>query len=99
MKKILVGETYMSDGVDLIHTWGSVEEALVSGRFEYLNEMWDEDLNDLSWEEVQEIEDLEEFINTVGYPFYLVESESRNTLAFSIINQLVDRTQSEQKFL
>jgi hypothetical protein len=75
MKKILVGETYMNDGIDLIHTWGSVQEALDSGRFEYLNEMWDEDQNDLTWDEVQEIENLEEFINTVSYPFYLVESE------------------------
>ena len=75
MEKILVGETYMSDGVDLIHTWGTVEEALSSGRFEYLNEMWNEDLEDLTWDEVQEIEDLKKFIETVGYPFYLIQTD------------------------
>jgi ribosome-associated toxin RatA of RatAB toxin-antitoxin module len=67
-KTILVRETYMSDGVDLIHSWSSVDEALESGRFEYLNEMWDQDI---SWEEVCQIENLKEFIEKVGYPFEL----------------------------
>jgi hypothetical protein len=71
MKNILVGETNMQDGNDLIHSWGSVGEALDSGRFDYLEEMWDEDI---SWDEVKQIKDLTEFIEKVSYPFYLVES-------------------------
>ena len=75
MKKVLVRETNMGNGVDLFHIWTSVEEALRSGQFDYLTDMWDEDLEDLTWEEVQEIENLEEFINTIGYPFEVVKSE------------------------
>lgn len=42
MTKVL--ETYTSDGIDIIHEWSSVEEALESGRFDYLfEEEWYDD--------------------------------------------------------
>ena len=73
-ENVLVGETYMSDGVDLIHSWSSVEEALESGRFDFCEEMWDDE--EMSWEEVTEMTDLKEFIEKINYPFYLLESEN-----------------------
>jgi hypothetical protein len=72
---VLIGETDMDNGVDLIHSWTSVEEALESERFSFLEEYWDEDSNDMSWEQVTQMTDLKEFIKKVSHPFYLVESE------------------------
>ncbi len=75
MKKkiVLVGETYMDNGIDLIHSWSSVEEALESERFSFLREYWDDE--EMSWDELTQMKDLEEFIEKVNHPFYLVKSE------------------------
>ena len=54
----------------------SVKQALKSGRFDYMEDMWDDDSEEMSWEEVCEIVELEAFIEKVSYPFYLVESEN-----------------------
>lgn len=37
-KQVVVVETNMWDGVDLVHTWSNVDEARDSGRFDYLIE-------------------------------------------------------------
>ncbi len=71
---LLIRETAMSDGIDKIYAWSSVKEAHESGRFEYLNEMWDEDMNDgLTWKKVCKIKSLRKFIETVDYPFSIIE--------------------------
>lgn len=56
-KQVKVRETYMDDGVDLIHTFSTVQEALDSGRFEYIEE------------DLTEYKSVEELIAHVGYPF------------------------------
>lgn len=75
MKKkiVLVGETEMDNGIDLIHSWSSVEEALESERFSFLQEYWDDE--EMSWDELTQMTDLEKFIEKVNHPFYLIESE------------------------
>jgi hypothetical protein len=70
MAKVLEG--YMSDGVDLIHEWKSVKEALDSGRFDYLWDMFDED-EDENPDDLYECETIEELIEKVSYPFELIE--------------------------
>ena len=63
-KEVTVIETNMCDGNDLIHEWYSVEEALESGRFDYL-------IEDGSYKEKQltSCKSVEELIELVGYPF------------------------------
>ena len=58
-------ETNMTDGVDLIHNWKTVKQALKSGRFDY-----HEDIDDL-----YNCKSIEELIETISYPFSLIESK------------------------
>ena len=69
--KTKVIEGYMGDGVDLIHYWSSVNEALESGRFEYLWNNYDEDLDDFHPDELEKCQSVEEMIEMVGFPFEL----------------------------
>lgn len=64
-------ETNMSDGVDIIWDFNTIQEALESERFDYLSQFIDED-SELSELDVilSKSETIEEFINNVGYPFY-----------------------------
>ena len=71
MEKTKVIEGYMGDGVDLIHHWSSVEEALESGRFEYLWNNYDEDMDDFHPDELEKCQSVEEMIKIVGFPFEL----------------------------
>lgn len=66
MTKVL--ETEMWDGVDLIHQWSSVEEAIESGRFDYLLEH-----EECTEEELESCKSVEELVKLAGYPFYIVE--------------------------
>jgi hypothetical protein len=78
-------ETNMSDGIDLIHEWSSVEEALQSGRFDYVYQMWcDEYPDEIEDYDIQDEEDLfnffkqeckgiEDFIEKISYPFDLAD--------------------------
>lgn len=65
-KQIRVLETGMCDGIDIIHTFTSVEEALESGRFDYLIEQ-----DEYTEEELSSYKSVEEFIEKIGYPFFL----------------------------
>jgi hypothetical protein len=69
--KTTVIEGYMSDGVDLIHNWSSVQEALESGRFEYLWLNYDEDFDDFNPDDLYKCQSVEEMIEMVGFPFEL----------------------------
>jgi hypothetical protein len=78
-------ETNMNDGIDLIHEWSSVEEALKSGRFDYVYQMWCDEYDDEMEEyDIKNEDDLfnffrkecdgvEDFIEKISYPFYLAE--------------------------
>ena len=76
---MLIIETNMDDGVDLEWCWDTIEEAIESGRFEYIeetgfNDEYDEDgnLTYSHWDFIVEnSKTLEEFIENVGYPFYI----------------------------
>ena len=68
--KILVGETYMADGIDLIHEWSSVEEAWESGRLDFLEDFLDDDEE---FEEIKKSKSVQELIEKVSYPFYFVD--------------------------
>ena len=68
--KILVGETYMADGIDLIHEWSSVEEVWESGRLDYLEDFLDDEEE---FEEIKKSKSIEELIKKVSYPFYFVD--------------------------
>ena len=70
MKKVLEG--YMSNGVDLIHEWSSVREALDSGRFDYLWSNYDED-EDENPDDLYRCETIEELIKKVSYPFEIIQ--------------------------
>jgi len=63
-----VRETNMSDGIDLYHEFNSVEEALDSERFDYLIEN-----EDFTEQELISCKSVEELINKINYPFYLVD--------------------------
>lgn len=71
MEKTKVIEGYMGDGVDLIHHWSSVEEALQSGRFEYLWNNYDEEFDDFNPDDLIKCQSVEEMIKIVGFPFEL----------------------------
>jgi hypothetical protein len=71
--KILVGETYMADGIDLIHEWSSVEEAWVSGRLDYLSDDWI--TTNSEYKKLRSYKTLRKLIEKVSYPFYFVESK------------------------
>jgi len=59
-------ETNMGDGIDLVHDWNTIDEAVDSGRFEYIEQ------NDgkKAWKKIMKATTIEEFIENVGYPFY-----------------------------
>jgi len=63
--KVIVIETYMGDGNDLIHEWKTVRAALKSGRFDYLIEN-----GDYKKKQLTSCETVEELVELVGYPFY-----------------------------
>jgi len=64
MTKVI--ETNMSDGIDLTHFFDDVNEALESGRFDYLVEN-----GDLEEEQLTTCKSVQELIKLVGYPFFL----------------------------
>lgn len=78
-KKTIVIEGYMHDGIDRIHVWSSVEDALESGRFEYLDEQ-DHDDDDFNPDELDQCESVEELIEMVGYPFEVYEGDLQELL-------------------
>jgi hypothetical protein len=63
-----IRETNMSDGIDLYHEFNSVEEALHSERFDYLIEN-----EDFTEQELKSCKSVEELINKINHPFYLVD--------------------------
>jgi len=63
MTKVI--ETYHQDG-DQTYLWSSIEEAVNSGRFDYLYDEH-EDFDGL----IEDSEDLNDFIEKVGFPFFL----------------------------
>jgi hypothetical protein len=71
----IVIETYMSDGVDLVHSWSSVKEAFDSGRLDYLWDEYDENSGDEHPDDLKKCQSVEELIEKVSYPFYLFKSE------------------------
>jgi hypothetical protein len=64
MTKVI--ETYLADG-DETYWWSSVDEALESGRFEYLEEELDEE----EMEDIENSKSVKELIEKVGFPFFL----------------------------
>ena len=68
----IVIEGYMGDGIDRVYTWGSVQEALDSGRFEYLEF---QDLEEFVYDDLETCQSVEELINLVGYPFEVYQGE------------------------
>lgn len=72
--KTKVIETYHHDG-DQTYYWSSVKEALKSGRFDYLEDTYDEDIEDETfdefWSRIENSKSVKELIEIVGYPFYL----------------------------
>jgi hypothetical protein len=77
----IVIEGYMNDGIDRVYSWGSVDEALESGRFEYLDGMYDEDDEDsLNPDDLENCESVEELIEMVGYPFEVYEGDLKELL-------------------
>lgn len=70
MEKTIVIEGYMVDDIDRIHIWSSVEEALGTGRFEYLWIEYDEDDEfSVNPDDLYDCQSVEELIEKVGYPF------------------------------
>lgn len=70
---MIVIETNMRDGVDLIHEWNTVDDAWKSGRLDYLSEQdWrdEEEMNEL-----YSIQNLRELIEKIWDPFYIMESK------------------------
>jgi len=79
--KTIVIEGYMGDGIDRVYTWGSVEEAIETGRFEYLYGMYDEDDEDsINPDDLDKCESVEELIEMVGYPFEVYEGDLKELL-------------------
>jgi hypothetical protein len=66
-------ETNMNDGVDLIHNWKTVKQALKSGRFDYLWDNYDEDIDDENPDDLYDCKSINELIEKVSYPFSLVD--------------------------
>ena len=64
MTKVI--ETYLDDG-DQTYWWSCVNEALESGRFEYLEEELDEE----EMEDIVKSKSVKELIEKVGFPFFL----------------------------
>jgi hypothetical protein len=62
METLKIVETYHHDG-DQTYYWSSIEEALESGRFDFLNDMWDDDNVSLTMDN-EDYETFEEYINS-----------------------------------
>lgn len=74
--KVIVIEGYIEGGKDLVHIWGSVEEALESGRFEYLEQIQDEDDEDsINPDDLEDCQSVQELIDLVGFPFEVYEGD------------------------
>ena len=71
MKKVyVVNESNMSDGVDVKHLWASPQEAIKSGRFEYMVENGDEEDTE-RYEELCKCQTFDEFFEICDYFFTL----------------------------
>jgi hypothetical protein len=62
------GEVKMIEG-DLTHSWSTVGEALESGKFNYLWDMYTDGLIDFHPDELHNCKSVEEMIKMVGFPF------------------------------
>ena len=76
-KRLKVIETYHHDG-DQTYYWSNIEEALESGRFDYMEQEVQENYIDEEDYEtfddlIKDSKDLRDFIDKVGYPFYIEE--------------------------
>jgi hypothetical protein len=70
-------ETYHHDG-DQTYYWSTIQEALESGRFDYMEQQVEDDYVDEEDYEtfddlIKDSKDLRDFIDKVGYPFYIEE--------------------------
>jgi hypothetical protein len=76
METLKIVETYHHDG-DQTYYWSSIEEALESGRFDFLNDMWDEYNDDYETFQdfVTSCSDLRDFIDAyfINSIFYIDE--------------------------
>jgi hypothetical protein len=68
MKQTIVNEVKMIEG-DLTHSWSTVGEALESGKFNYLWDMYTDGLIDFHPDELHNCKSVEEMIKMVGFPF------------------------------
>ncbi len=66
-KEDKVLEIGMYNSIDIIHRFTSVKEALESGRFDYLIET-----DEYTEEELSSYKSVEQFIEKIGYPFFLL---------------------------
>jgi hypothetical protein len=76
-KTLKVIETYHHDG-DQTYYWSTIQEALESGRFDYMEQQVEDDYVDEEDYEtfddlIKDSKDLRDFIDKVGYPFYIEE--------------------------
>lgn len=78
MKNTVVIETYMYDGIDRVYVWSSVEEAINSGRFEYIDF---DDEQDFTEDDFYACKSVEELIGLVSYPFEIYEGDLNELLS------------------
>lgn len=65
-----VVETNMADGIDLVHEFFSIEDAIKSERFDYIKE----NFGKKEWRNIlRKSKTIEDFIKNVGYPFYAMK--------------------------
>jgi hypothetical protein len=67
-KTYVVRETYMGDGIDLIHEWSTIQEAKESGRFDFLV-----DNGDITEKAFDRIKTIPALLKAASYPFSLEE--------------------------
>jgi hypothetical protein len=74
MGTLKIIETYHHDG-DQTYFWSSIEEALESGRFDYLHDNWDDDNEDYETFEdyINSCSDLQDFITRLGECIFYIE--------------------------
>ena len=92
-KKYIIGEGQMHNGIDLIHTWVSVEDALNSERFDYLRDNLEYkkdhelyDYNEDTYRQLENCKTMEEFIELMDTDiFYLIEVQEVECTASEII--------------
>jgi len=61
-------ETNMCDNRDVIWNWKSIDEAIESGRFEW---MYEDSDNKKQLKRARKKNTVEEFIEEIGYPFFI----------------------------